>query len=94
MRGITWIHARRSDTDHDARFLERFADRGVRRLFARVDDSGDRRERAVVGTPAQQHAAFAHDDGGGAHEPQRGVADRAAQVQDEIGGRHPFTLPG
>ena len=76
-------------TDHDARFLERFAARGVGRLFTGVDDPGDRGERPVVAAVAEQDLVSPDDDGRHADERQGHGPDVAAELDDEVGDRHP-----
>lgn len=72
----------------DARLLEAFAHRGIRRLLARVDDARHALPRAVVGASADQHLVAAHDHRGDPDERKRIVADALAHAEDEVGGGH------
>jgi hypothetical protein len=75
------------------RLLEDLAHGRVGGVLAGVDDAGDRRPRAGVGTADQEDVVPLRHDGGDAGEPERGGADRLAEGQDEVGRGHGASLP-
>ena len=80
------------NANHDAGFFEYLAGRGIRRLFAGLDDSRNRRELTIVAATAEQYFLVTEHHCGDARERQGSGANVAAKVNDELRRRHVLSV--
>lgn len=80
------------DDTVDPSLFENLPNRCPRRMLAEIDDAGDGRPGAIVGTTNQQDGAVIENDGRHAWQPQKVVADPLAEVKDEVRNGHTATV--